>query len=48
MIDVRCHSCGKPFSIKPSRLKRLKNGKISCSQKCAGTLKQQKYIGGKA
>ena len=45
MIKVRCAECGKPFSVKPSRVNRLKNGLICCSTECAGLLKKTLYLG---
>jgi len=45
LTDVRCHNCGKPLLIKPFRLKRLKNGKISCGKDCCAVLKSKIYLG---
>jgi len=47
MVNIRCHNCGIPLQIKISRLKRLKNGKISCSRECASILKKSLYSGDK-
>jgi len=47
MIEVRCATCGKPFSVKPSRVERLKNGLICCSKECTSLLKKTLYLGDK-
>lgn len=42
--NCRCSVCGKEMYIKPSRLKRVKNG-ITCSKECANKLKSE-YMSG--
>lgn len=44
-MDTQCFICKKNFSIKPSRIKRLKNNKISCSKQCSNKLKEIIYSG---
>ena len=44
--NCSCSVCGIKMYLKPSRLKRVKNG-ITCSQKCANLLKTQYMIGDK-
>lgn len=42
--NVKCCICGKPFHVKPIRIKRLKND-ITCSKECQKKLKSKIYMG---
>lgn len=43
MVQVRCSNCGKVFSVKSYRLKRLKFDKITCSKECSNKIKSEIY-----
>ena len=43
--NCRCAYCGKEMYLKPSRIKRAKNG-VTCSKECANALKSE-YMSGK-
>lgn len=45
--NVKCFVCGKPIYIKPSRIRRSKSGKFTCSKECMGKMRSMIFIGDK-
>ena len=43
--NVSCKQCGKPFYLKPYRIKRLKGAGPFCSIKCHNEYKKTSYLG---
>lgn len=45
-MEVRCEYCGKPFSVKPYRIKRIKTlFGVCCSKECSSKLREYSYLG---
>lgn len=43
--NTKCFVCGKPIYIKPSRIKRSKSGKFTCSKECMGKMRSILFTG---
>ena len=43
--NTKCFICEKPIYIKPSRIRRSKTGKFTCSKECMGKMRSKVFIG---